>query len=178
MGWRPHFERLVLRACAWRLVDADFHYVQICFLQNLVMKKKSNTESESFSVNTPWSCTVCDELLCFFLWDISSPSLPLHPSLPSFPPSLLPSSLSPSLLSFLSPHPSHLEVPRLGVELELQPPAYAIALQDPSCICDLRCSSRQHRILNLMSKAREQTHILMGLLPQSHNGNPPPPPFF
>ena len=34
---------------------------------------------------------------------------------------------------FLGPHPQHMEVPRLGVELELQPPAYttAIATQDP-----------------------------------------------
>ena len=28
---------------------------------------------------------------------------------------------------FLGPHPWHMEIPRLGVELELQPPAYTIA---------------------------------------------------
>ena len=51
---------------------------------------------------------------------------------------------------FLGPHPQHVEVPRLGVELELQPPASttATAMQHPSCICDLHPSSRQHRILN------------------------------
>uniref|UniRef100_A0A8D0NTF1 Uroplakin 1A n=1 Tax=Sus scrofa TaxID=9823 RepID=A0A8D0NTF1_PIG len=40
---------------------------------------------------------------------------------------------------FLGPHPWHKEVPRLGVELELQPPACttAAATPDPSPICDL-----------------------------------------
>ena len=57
----------------------------------------------------------------------------------------------------------HMEVPRLGVKLELQLPAYAtaMAMWDPSCICDLHCSSKQHGILNPLSEARNQTHILM-----------------
>ena len=35
--------------------------------------------------------------------------------------------------SFLGPHPLHTEVPRLGVQSELQPPAYttATAMPDP-----------------------------------------------
>ena len=35
---------------------------------------------------------------------------------------------------FLGPHPWHIEVPRLGVELELQPLAYttAVVMLDPS----------------------------------------------
>ena len=41
-----------------------------------------------------------------------------------------------------------MEVPRLGVELELQLPAYTTATPDPSCICDLHYSSWQHWILN------------------------------
>ena len=47
---------------------------------------------------------------------------------------------------------------------ELQPPAYtrATATPDPSCICDLRHSSRQHLILNPLSEARDQTCVLMG----------------
>ena len=42
-----------------------------------------------------------------------------------------------------------MEVPRLGVEFELQPLAYitAIATPDPSLVCDLHHSSRQHQIL-------------------------------
>ena len=64
--------------------------------------------------------------------------------------------------AFLGPHLQHLEVPRgskLGVELELLPPAHtaATAMPDPSCACDLHHSSRQHRILNILnplSKAR------------------------
>ena len=44
----------------------------------------------------------------------------------------------------------HMEVTRLGVELELQLPASArgTATPDLSCICNLHHSSRQHRILN------------------------------
>ena len=40
------------------------------------------------------------------------------------------------LFLFLGPHLRHMEVPRLGVQSELQLPAYttATATQDPSCI--------------------------------------------
>ena len=64
---------------------------------------------------------------------------------------------------FLGPYPRHLEVPRLGVESELQLPASTTAteMRDPSHVCDLRHSSRQHRILNPLSKARDWTHILV-----------------
>ena len=67
-------------------------------------------------------------------------------------------------LPFLGPHPWHMEVPRLGVESDPQPQAYAraTAMPDPSCLCDLHHSSPQHRILNPLSKARDQTCILMG----------------
>ena len=46
-----------------------------------------------------------------------------------------------------------MEVPRLGVESELLPLAYttAIAMPDPSHICDLH-SSQQLQILNPLSK--------------------------
>ena len=56
-----------------------------------------------------------------------------------------------------------MEAPRLGVKLELQVPAYttATALQDLSCICDLHRSSQQCRILNSLSKVRDQTQVLM-----------------
>ena len=54
-----------------------------------------------------------------------------------------------------------MEVPRLGVELELQLLAYtrATATPDLSHICDLHHSSCQ--ILNPLSEARDQTYILM-----------------
>ena len=57
----------------------------------------------------------------------------------------------------------HIEAPRLGVESELQLPAYATAtaIPNPSYICDLHHSSRQCQILNPLSKARGQIHILM-----------------
>ena len=60
-------------------------------------------------------------------------------------------------LSFLGPYLWHMEVPRLGVQLELQPPAYAtaIATKDPSRVCDLHHSSWQHWILNPLSEARD-----------------------
>ena len=67
------------------------------------------------------------------------------------------------MFSFLGLHLQHMEVPRLGVELELQLPAYTTAkvTLDPSCICDLRHSLWQHRILNPLNKARDGTCILM-----------------
>ena len=68
------------------------------------------------------------------------------------------------LFVFSGPHPQHMEVPRLGVELELQLPAYtttAIAVLDLSCVCGLYHSSWQHRILNPLSEARDWTWVLM-----------------
>ena len=70
-----------------------------------------------------------------------------------------------------------MEGPRLGAESELQLLACttATATWDLSCVCDLYHSSWQHQILNTLSQARDQTHILMdttqvcNLL--SHNGN-------
>ena len=60
-------------------------------------------------------------------------------------------------------HPWHMEVPRLGVQSELQLLAYAIATATPapSRICDLRCSLRQRQILNLWMEARCPTGILV-----------------
>ena len=57
----------------------------------------------------------------------------------------------------------HMEVPRLGVQSELQFPAYttAIAMQDLSHVCDIHPTLWQGRILNPLSEARGQTHILM-----------------
>ena len=64
---------------------------------------------------------------------------------------------------FLWPHLQHMEVPRQGAESQLQLPAYAtaIAIPDPSRVCHLCCSLRQCWIFNLVSEARDQTHILM-----------------
>ena len=47
--------------------------------------------------------------------------------------------------AILGLHPWHIEVPRLGVKLELRLPAYttAIAMQDPSCICNLTTQQGQ-----------------------------------
>ena len=60
-------------------------------------------------------------------------------------------------------HMRHIELPRLGVKLELQLPAYtpAIAMCDLGQVCDLHHSSRQGWILNPLIKARDWTHILM-----------------
>ena len=68
-----------------------------------------------------------------------------------------------SFLLFLGLLPRHMEVPRLGVELELQPSAYAraTATPDPSLVCNLHHSSQQYQILNLLSKARDRPRNLM-----------------
>ena len=73
-------------------------------------------------------------------------------------------------------------VPRLGVELELQLPAYAtvtaIAMPDLSCTCDLQHNSWQRRIFNPLSEGRAETCIIMGTSwipnPMSHEGNSHP----
>ena len=72
-----------------------------------------------------------------------------------------------------------MEVPRLGVKLELQLLAYAMAtaivMRDLSHICDLYCNLWQCRILNLLNKSRNQTCILMDTGPVlnllNHKGN-------
>ena len=71
------------------------------------------------------------------------------------------------------------KVPSLWAELELQLPAYTIAIakQDLSFICDLHHSLWQRWIPDPLIEARDQTRILMdtsqicfSLFP-SHNGN-------
>ena len=59
-----------------------------------------------------------------------------------------------------------MEVPRLGVESELQLLAYATAtvMWDLNRACDLYHSSQQHRILNPLSEARDRTCILVGFV--------------
>ena len=62
-------------------------------------------------------------------------------------------------LSFLGLHPRHVEVPRLGVQSESQPPAQATgtATPDPGHVCDLHPGSRQRQIPNPLSEARDRT---------------------
>ena len=56
-----------------------------------------------------------------------------------------------------------MEVPRLGVELQLQLLAYTVvtATQDVSCLCDPHQSLRQSWILNPLREARDRTCNLM-----------------
>ena len=57
----------------------------------------------------------------------------------------------------------HMEVHKLGLESELQLPAYTTATATPemSCICDLHHSSWQCQILKPLSEAKNQTRVLM-----------------
>ena len=70
-----------------------------------------------------------------------------------------------------------MEVPRLGVESELQLPAYttATATPDPSCICDLCCSLWPCWILNPLSKAgvelASSRRLCWAFNPLSHSGS-------
>ena len=67
-----------------------------------------------------------------------------------------------------------MKVPIWGVKSELQLLAYAIAMPDLSCVCDLPHSSPQWEILNSLSDAKDPTQVLMdtsqGSLLLSHNG--------
>ena len=84
------------------------------------------------------------------------------------------------VFTFLWPHLWHTKVPRLGVESELQLPAYAAATATPdlSCVCDLHHSSQQRQILNPLRDARDQTCVLMNtnqiLFCWAMMGNPVP----
>ena len=70
-----------------------------------------------------------------------------------------------------------MEVPRLGIQMELQLLAYAVAAVTPdlSRTCDLHHTSWQHWILNPLSRARDRTCIPMDACwvrdPLSHNGS-------
>ena len=110
----------------------------------------------SYSLMTPYfvapapeteegSCQVCLTLFSFSFF----------PFISFFPSFFLP--------FFLWPHLQHMEVPRLGVQSNLQLPAYAYttAMPDPSQICELYSSSWQCWILNPLGGARNQTLILM-----------------
>ena len=68
-----------------------------------------------------------------------------------------------ALFFFPRLHPWHMEVPRLGVESELQPPAYTIATATPDLghVCNLHHSPRRCCILTPLSEARDRTHNLM-----------------
>ena len=67
------------------------------------------------------------------------------------------------LLCFLGPYLQYMEIPRPGVESELQLLAYTTttATQDPSRIYDLHHSSQQRQILNPLSEPRDWTHNFM-----------------
>ena len=66
-------------------------------------------------------------------------------------------------ICILGLHLWHMEVSRLGVNSELQLLAYttATATWGMSRVCDLYHSSQQRQILNPLTEARDQTHILM-----------------
>ena len=67
------------------------------------------------------------------------------------------------LFLFLGLHLWHMEVPRLGVQSELQLPAYTTAttMRDPSHICDLHHSSQPRWMPHPLSEARDQTCIFV-----------------
>ena len=83
------------------------------------------------------------------------------------------------VVCFLWLHLQPMEAPRLVGESKLQQPAYttATATRDPSHTCNLPCISRQRRILNPLSEARDGTCVLIDTSwacnPLSHNGNSP-----
>ena len=59
------------------------------------------------------------------------------------------------------PHPRHMGVPRLGIQLELQLLVYATATPDPSRVCNLRHTSWQCWIVNPLSEARDRTRVVV-----------------
>jgi len=104
--------------------------------------KQTNKKNLDFFNHFPWQNH----------WDILSIPLSKH----------IPNPFTFFFFSFLGPRLRHMEISRLGVQLELQLPAYATATatRDLSHVCNPHHSSRQHQILNPPSKARGRTHNL------------------
>ena len=67
----------------------------------------------------------------------------------------------PFFFCLLGPQSQHMEVPRLGVESQLQLLACATATWDPSHVWNLPHSSQQCQIPNPLSKVRDRTGILI-----------------
>ena len=61
------------------------------------------------------------------------------------------------IIIILGPQSRHMEVPQLGVKLELPPYATATEMPDLSYVIDLHHSSQQCQTLNPLSQARDQT---------------------
>ena len=74
---------------------------------------------------------------------------------------------------FLGPHLRHMEVPRRRVIAAAESYTTATTTRDLSRICDLRHSSWQRWILNLLREARDPIHVCMDAIrvlnPLSHN---------
>ena len=111
-----------------------------------------------------WFWAHIQHSLCFYSCTQAIPS-PFHSCQPFCYTQYLPDLFFVFFFSFLGPHLQHMEVPRLGVQWELQPPvnatATATATPDPSHICKLHCSLQQHQIHNPLIKVRDWTCILM-----------------
>ena len=69
----------------------------------------------------------------------------------------------PAFFCFLGPHPPHLEISKLGVQLEMYPPAYTTATTppDPSGIFNLYHSSCKCWVLNPLRGVLDGTRVLM-----------------
>ena len=74
------------------------------------------------------------------------------------------------LFCIVGPHLQHVEVPRLGVESEVQLPPYATTTLDLSCVFNLRHSSWQCWILNPLS-TKDRTCIVMNAEPRQELPN-------
>ena len=94
------------------------------------------------------------EIYCPQCWRLRSPTEVPADSLSS---EFVVSSLCPHMVE------GHMEVPRLGVKMDLQLLAYttATAAWFLSSIFHLRHGSQQHWILNPLTKARDRTHNLI-----------------
>ena len=79
--------------------------------------------------------------------------------------------------SFSGLHVWHVEVPRLGVESELQLLAYTTVTSDPSHTDNLHCSSQQRQILNPLREAGDQmasSWMLVGFISPEPQWELPP----
>ena len=124
------------------------------------------------------SVCICLLAFCFFVintfWNLVDFWLILNPTY-KYCTSLFLHFIYLFIYLFLGPHLWHVEVPRLGVKLELQLQAYTIVTPDPSHICDLHHSCGITRSLTHWArpgiKPASSQRQRKALNPLSHNSN-------
>ena len=144
VGFPPTFPTIT-KDRVWFLVDAVFSWVHILLM---LFPLPGMPSLPCLCINSFWKASFKDHLF-------PAGSYPHNETERTF--------YSFIFVCFLGLNPHIMEVPRLGIEFELQLLAYttARAVPDPSHVWDLLHSWQQRWILDPLSEARDWTHVFM-----------------